>query len=99
MGRSAPIDVAVPASDCRSDRGGPLGHADSPGAEQWRRSDPGSRSARREHRRAFAILRLSGHNTLGIGDAENDHELPETCEVGVAVAWGSSRSRCGAATC
>ena len=36
------------------------------------------------------ILRLSPHNVLAIGDAENDHELLRSCELGVAVAWGSS---------
>lgn len=40
-------------------------------------------------RRSLSILRLSEHNAIGIGDAENDHALLETCEVGVAVAWGS----------
>ena len=40
-------------------------------------------------RQALAILRLSPRNALGIGDAENDHELLQVCEVGVAVAWGS----------
>jgi hydroxymethylpyrimidine pyrophosphatase-like HAD family hydrolase len=40
-------------------------------------------------REALTILRLSPHNTLAIGDAENDHELLRACEVGVAVAWGS----------
>ena len=40
-------------------------------------------------RDALAILRLSPHNAVAIGDAENDHELLRTCEVGVAVAWGS----------
>lgn len=39
--------------------------------------------------RALTILRLSPHNTVGIGDAENDHELLQTCELGVAVGWGS----------
>ncbi|HVW09675.1 MAG TPA: HAD hydrolase family protein [Bryobacteraceae bacterium] len=38
---------------------------------------------------ALTILRLSPHNALGIGDAENDHELLRLCEVGVAVNWGS----------
>lgn len=38
---------------------------------------------------ALTILRLSPHNALGIGDAENDHELLRLCEVGVAVSWGS----------
>ena len=41
-------------------------------------------------REALAVLRLSTHNTIGIGDAENDHELLDVCEVGVAVAWGSA---------
>jgi hydroxymethylpyrimidine pyrophosphatase-like HAD family hydrolase len=38
---------------------------------------------------ALTILRLSPHNAIAIGDAENDHELLKSCEVGVAVAWGS----------
>jgi hydroxymethylpyrimidine pyrophosphatase-like HAD family hydrolase len=38
---------------------------------------------------ALATLRLSPHNTLAIGDAENDHALLDACEVGVAVEWGS----------
>jgi hydroxymethylpyrimidine pyrophosphatase-like HAD family hydrolase len=37
---------------------------------------------------ALTILRLSLHNTVAIGDAENDHELLRACEVGVAVEWG-----------
>jgi hydroxymethylpyrimidine pyrophosphatase-like HAD family hydrolase len=40
-------------------------------------------------KQALAVLRLSPHNAIGIGDAENDHELLQACEVGVAVAWGS----------
>lgn len=44
-------------------------------------------------RQALASLRLSIHNTLGIGDAENDHDLLDACEVGVAVAWGSPALR------
>ncbi len=40
-------------------------------------------------RAALDALRLSPHNALGIGDAENDHDLLEACEVGVAVSWGS----------
>jgi hydroxymethylpyrimidine pyrophosphatase-like HAD family hydrolase len=40
-------------------------------------------------REALAILRLSPHNAVAIGDAENDHELLRLCEMGVAVAWGS----------
>jgi len=35
---------------------------------------------------ALGDLGLSQHNTLGVGDAENDHSLLEVCEVGVAVA-------------
>ena len=38
---------------------------------------------------ALNALRLSPHNAIGIGDAENDHDLLDTCEVGVAVSWGS----------
>jgi hydroxymethylpyrimidine pyrophosphatase-like HAD family hydrolase len=40
-------------------------------------------------RQALSILRLSPHNAVAIGDAENDHELLQACEVGVAVGWGS----------
>jgi len=40
-------------------------------------------------RRALAALRLSPHNAIGIGDAENDHDLLTACEIGVAVGWGS----------
>lgn len=40
-------------------------------------------------RHALATLRISIHNTLAIGDAENDHDLLDACEVGVAVEWGS----------
>jgi len=40
-------------------------------------------------RQALTILRLSPHNAVGIGDAENDHELLRACEVGLAVEWGS----------
>jgi hypothetical protein len=40
-------------------------------------------------REALATLRLSAHNAIGIGDAENDHDLLATCELGVAVSWGS----------
>jgi hydroxymethylpyrimidine pyrophosphatase-like HAD family hydrolase len=40
-------------------------------------------------REALRTLRLSAHNTIGIGDAENDYELLAACELGVAVAWGS----------
>lgn len=40
-------------------------------------------------KQALAILRLSPRNALGVGDAENDHDLLDVCEVGVAVGWGS----------
>jgi HAD superfamily hydrolase (TIGR01484 family) len=35
---------------------------------------------------ALSELRLSPHNTVGVGDAENDHEFLATCECSVAVA-------------
>jgi hydroxymethylpyrimidine pyrophosphatase-like HAD family hydrolase len=41
-------------------------------------------------REVLAMLRLSAHNAVGIGDAENDHELLRVCEVGAAVNWGST---------
>ena len=44
-------------------------------------------------RQALVALRISIHNTVGIGDAENDHDLLDACEVGVAVAWGSPALR------
>lgn len=40
-------------------------------------------------REALSVLRRSAHNTLAVGDAENDHELLASSEVGLAVAWGS----------
>lgn len=40
-------------------------------------------------REALTMMRLSPHNAIGIGDAENDHDLLATCEFGVAVEWGS----------
>ncbi len=40
-------------------------------------------------REALRMLRLSAHNAIAVGDAENDHELLAACEVGYAVAWGS----------
>jgi hypothetical protein len=46
--------------------------------------------------KALTILRRSAHNALGIGDAENDHELLRVCEVGVAVAWGSEALKAAA---
>ncbi len=44
-------------------------------------------------RHALLALRVSIHNTVGIGDAENDHDLLDACEVGAAVAWGSPALR------
>ena len=44
-------------------------------------------------RQVLHALRLSIHNTIAIGDAENDHDLLDACEVGVAVAWGSAALR------
>jgi hydroxymethylpyrimidine pyrophosphatase-like HAD family hydrolase len=38
---------------------------------------------------ALDTFRISAHNLLAIGDAENDHELLRSAEVGVAVEWGS----------
>jgi len=43
--------------------------------------------------RALFALRLSIHNTVGIGDGENDHDLLDACEMGVAVQWGSPALR------
>jgi len=40
-------------------------------------------------REALTLLRLSPHNAIAIGDAENDHDLLSACEFGVAVGWGS----------
>ena len=40
-------------------------------------------------REALTMLRLSPHNAIAIGDAENDHDLLAVCEFGVAVSWGS----------
>jgi len=47
-------------------------------------------------RQALAILRLSPHNTVAIGDAENDHELLQSCELGAAVEWGSEALKASA---
>src|SRR4029077_6349151 len=47
-------------------------------------------------RQVLHALRLSIHNTIAIGDAENDHDLLDACEVGVAVAWGSAALRAAA---
>lgn len=41
-------------------------------------------------REALKILRLSVHNAIAIGDAENDHDFLASCEIAVAVAWGSA---------
>jgi hypothetical protein len=41
-------------------------------------------------------LRLSAHNTVAIGDAENDHELLRLAGVGCAVQWGSGALRASA---
>ena len=40
-------------------------------------------------REVLNVLRLSAHNAIGIGDAENDHDLLAACEIAVAVSWGS----------
>jgi hypothetical protein len=40
-------------------------------------------------RKVLTALRLSVHNVIAIGDAENDHDLLAACEVSVAVGWGS----------
>jgi len=44
-------------------------------------------------RRALFAMRISIHNTVGVGDAENDHDLLDSCEVGAAVQWGSPALR------
>ena len=40
-------------------------------------------------RAALNTLRLSLHNCVGIGDAENDYAMLDACEIGVAASWGS----------
>src|SRR5215469_5506939 len=45
---------------------------------------------------ALRILRLSPHNAIAIGDAENDHDLLAQCELAVAVGWGSAALRAAA---
>ena len=35
---------------------------------------------------ALAALGISPHSAIGVGDAENDHALLHTCELGIAVA-------------
>lgn len=47
-------------------------------------------------RHALTTLRISIHNTVAIGDAENDHDLLAACEVGFAVEWGSAGLRAAA---
>jgi hydroxymethylpyrimidine pyrophosphatase-like HAD family hydrolase len=47
-------------------------------------------------REALTTLRLSAHNAVAIGDAENDHELLAACEMGVAVSWGSETLKASA---
>jgi hydroxymethylpyrimidine pyrophosphatase-like HAD family hydrolase len=47
-------------------------------------------------RHALRTLRLSEHNAIAIGDAENDHQLLEACEIGLAVEWGSSALKAAA---
>ena len=42
-------------------------------------------------RQLMETLGVSVDNAIGIGDAENDHELLASCEHGVAVSWGSAR--------
>lgn len=44
-------------------------------------------------RHALTTLRISIHNTIAIGDAENDHDLLDACEVGIAAEWGSAALR------
>jgi hydroxymethylpyrimidine pyrophosphatase-like HAD family hydrolase len=40
--------------------------------------------------KALSALRLSAHNAIAIGDAENDHAMLDLCEIGLAVQWGSA---------
>jgi hydroxymethylpyrimidine pyrophosphatase-like HAD family hydrolase len=47
-------------------------------------------------REVLTAMRASVHNTLAIGDAENDHELLAACEMGVAVGWGSPQLKAAA---
>src|SRR5688572_29327880 len=47
-------------------------------------------------REVLTILRLSLRSTMGVGDAENDHELLRACEVGVAAGSGSPSLRAAA---
>ncbi|MEZ6131281.1 MAG: HAD family hydrolase [Planctomycetaceae bacterium] len=52
---------------------------------------PGSISKSSGLRQLLDTLGASVHNAIGIGDAENDHELLTSCEHGVAVSWGSAK--------
>jgi hypothetical protein len=47
-------------------------------------------------RAVLMALRLSPHNAIAIGDAENDHDLLAACEMAVAVGWGSEALKKGA---
>ena len=47
-------------------------------------------------RQALRALRISVHNTVAIGDAENDYDLLDACEVGTAVDWGSATLKAAA---
>jgi hydroxymethylpyrimidine pyrophosphatase-like HAD family hydrolase len=47
-------------------------------------------------RGALNILRLSAHNAIAIGDAENDHDLLAECELAAAVSWGSATLKAAA---
>ena len=47
-------------------------------------------------RRALDALKLSPHNTVGVGDAENDHAFLGACECGVAVANALDSLKAGA---
>jgi soluble P-type ATPase len=47
-------------------------------------------------KQALHTLRLSLHNAIAIGDAQNDHDMLEACEMGVAVEWGSAALRAAA---
>jgi hypothetical protein len=49
---------------------------------------------------ALAELGLSAHNTVGVGDAENDHAFLSLCEVSVVVANAlpALKERCDAVT-
>lgn len=47
-------------------------------------------------REALTAMRLSAHNAMAIGDAENDHEMLAACEMGVAVGWGSEALKASA---